>query len=95
MPGLVRIGDPVSCGDTVCEGSGNVFANGLPVTRQDVDSTCGHCYSPTTFPSGSPTVFVNNQPVIRVGDSINPHTCNNNTHGGVAQPGSIDVFADS
>ena len=44
MPASVRIGDSVSCGDVMAEGSGNTFAEGIPMSRKDpVDLTAGHC----------------------------------------------------
>jgi len=98
MPKIIRLSDPVSCGDTVCEGSGNVFANGLPVTRVNVDHTCGHCFAPTVFTSGSPTVFANGAPVVRAGDPINQsiHICpGDGNHSGVAAGGSLDVLVNS
>ena len=97
MPSVARIGDPVSCGDTIAEGSGNVFANGIPVTRKTIDLTAGHpCGPPTVFDSGSNTVFVNTIPVVRVGDDIVDHgTCDDPPHDGVVTVGSSDVFADS
>lgn len=95
MPALCRIGDPISCGDTEAQGSGNVFANGMPVTRVGPDLTAGHCYNPTPIASGSGTVFVNNLPVARVGDPIVVHCCPPRCHGGAVANGSPDVFADS
>lgn len=95
MPPVARIGDPISCGDTIAGGSGNVFANGIPVTRVGPDSTAGHCFLPTKIASGSPTVFVNRKAVSRVGDPIVSHTCPPppTTHGGSIAVGSPDVFA--
>jgi len=96
MPALCRIGDPISCGDVMQNGSGNVFANGLPVTRINVDNTAGHCYNPTPIASGSKNVFINSIPVARVGDPIVDHTCSPipATHGGTITNGSPDVFAN-
>jgi len=96
MTQIARIGDPVSCGDTVAQGSGNVFSNGLPVSRKDVDFTAGHgCNPPINFPGGSPTVFANNLPVLRVGDNHNTHACPSNTpHGGSITAGSQDVYVE-
>lgn len=75
MPAIIRIGDPVACGDSMGEGSGNVFANNIPVSRVGVDKTVGHPppHGPTPVISGSPNVYVNNISVDRVGDPIAPH----------------------
>jgi len=95
MPPVARIGDSISCGDTIADGSGNVFANGIPVTRVGPDKTGGHCYLPTKIASGSGTVFINFSPCARSGDPIVSHTCPPppDTHGGSIGAGSPDVFA--
>jgi len=95
MPPVSRIGDAYSCGDTQCEGSGDVFTNGLPTARLG-DFTCGHCFSPVPLVEGSGSVFVNGLPVGRIGDAHPGHTCAPipATHGGVLSEGSGDVFAD-
>lgn len=87
----IRIGDPLTCGDNSGQGSGNVFFNGIPVTRLG-DLTAGHCFSPSPFVDGSPSVFVNNIPVVRVGDPISVHCCGNSCHTGNAAIGSPTVF---
>lgn len=95
MPAVARIGDPVTCGDTMAQGSGDVFSNGIPVSRQTVDFTAGHsCYPPVNFPAGSSTVFVNNLQILRVGDAHNTHACPSSPpHGGSVAVGAPDVFA--
>lgn len=95
MPAVARIGDPISCGDTLAQGSGNVFANGIPISRINVDYTAGHCFQPVPVISGSPTVFINNIPADRVGDPIPVHTCGHSSHSGNVAVGSPNVFADS
>ena len=97
MPEGARLGDSISCGDIMCEGSGNVFWENMPAVRVLLDLTCGHCYAPTTIASGSPTVFVNNQPAARLGDPITPHTCAPipATHGGNIAESATTVFIDS
>lgn len=95
MPAVVRIGDPISCGDNMAQGSPDVFANGIPVSRLGVDLTAGHCYYPVPIISASPNVFINNIPVDRVGDPIPPHCCDDDCHSGVAANGSPNVFANS
>lgn len=96
MSAVIRLGDPISCGDTMAHGSGNVFANGLPTTRVNVDLTAGHCYSPVPLlETISVTVFVNDIPVAIVGDDIPTHCCNSSCHSGFASNGSPDVFTNS
>ena len=98
MPAVARIGDPISCGDTEAGGSGDVFANGIPITRVGPDLTAGHCYAAVPITSGSGTVFVNNLPVARVGDPIDggSHCCPGvGCHDGTIAAGSLNVFADS
>tara|TARA_B100001093_G_scaffold499062_1_gene547929 strand:- start:5771 stop:6061 length:291 start_codon:yes stop_codon:yes gene_type:complete len=79
MPAVTRIGDGdlVHCsGMTRAQGSGNVFANGRPISRQsDVNTThllpgapCPPHAAPIT--SGSSTVFVNGLGCGRIGDGI-------------------------
>jgi uncharacterized Zn-binding protein involved in type VI secretion len=93
MPAAVRIGDPFSCGDTMAQGSGNVFVNGLAWARRGVDLTAGHgCFPAVPVYSASKNVFVNGIPADRVGDPI-LHCCNG-CHAGVAIAGSPDVFAN-
>lgn len=75
MFAIARIGDGFSDGDTVATGSGNVFADNLPVARLS-DQTTGHgCYPPTTIITGSGVVFVNNLPVARLTDQNHVHCC--------------------
>lgn len=94
MPAIARLGDPISCGDTLAKGSGDVFANGMPVTRVDpADTTAGHCFNPTFLTSGAATVFANGKPVGIVGSPINVHFCGPASHSGTVANGSPDVFA--
>ena len=67
------------------------------VCRVQVDKTAGHCFLPTVVSSGSPNVFVNGSPIVRVGDPIVPHTCPPppSTHGGALAVGATNVFANS
>lgn len=80
MTNVARLSDSMSCGDVINEGSGNVFAEGLPVSRIDKDLTAGHCFAPATILVGSSnqsTVFVNNIPVVIKTDLIDNavHKC--------------------
>lgn len=92
MPAVTRIGDadvPHCSGMVRAAGSGNVFANGIPVSRQG-DNNTGHLLpgSPcpghaTPISAGSSTVYVNGKQCGRVGDP----TCTQ------VAAGSPDVFA--
>lgn len=88
----IRIGDNVSCGDNSAEGSGNVFVNGIPLSRMN-DQTAGHGgFPPTDFNDGSAVVFTNNKPTVYVSTTINIHCDDDSCHGGEAAVGSPDVF---
>lgn len=80
MPAVTRIGDAdvAHCsGMTRAAGSGNVFVNGIAVSRQG-DVNTGHllpggrsCPSHAApIATGSTTVFINNVGCGRVGDAI-------------------------
>ena len=96
MPAVTRIGDAdvTHCsGMTRAAGSGDVFVNGIGVSRQG-DNNTGHLLPPNIPPcpshsapiaSGSSTVFVNGKGCGRVGDSITGCTS--------VAAGSSDVFA--
>lgn len=98
MPAVARIGDPFATGhpcdgsSTIAAGSGDVFANGIGVSRQG-DSSASHnllvgdvCV-PHSVPitGGSATVFANGFSIARVGDAIDA---------GAITGGSPDVFAE-
>lgn len=94
MPAVTRIGDadvPHCSGMVRAQGSPNVFANNIPISRQSDVNTVhllpGSPCPPHSAPiaTGSTTVFVNNLGCGRVGDGISGCTS-------VAQ-GSGDVFA--
>ena len=94
MPAVTRIGDAdvAHCsGMTRAVGSGNVFANGIGVSRQgDVNTVHllpGAPCPPHSAPiaSGSGTVFVNGKGCGRVGDGISGCTS--------VAAGSGNVFA--
>jgi len=79
VPAVTRIGDAdvAHCsGMTRAVGSGDVFANGIGVSRQD-DVNTSHLLPPAPCPShsapiavGSTTVFTNGKGTGRVGDAI-------------------------
>ena len=92
MPAVTRIGDAdVShCSGMVrAQGSGNVFCNGIPISRQG-DNNTGHLLPGVPCPShsapigsGSGSVFVNGKGSGRIGDA----TCTS------VAAGSPNVFA--
>jgi len=79
MPAITRIGDadvPHCSGMTRAVGSGNVFANGISISRQG-DNNTSHLLPPIPCPShaapiavGSTTVFINGKGCGRIGDAI-------------------------
>jgi len=94
VPAVTRIGDAdvTHCtGMTRAVGSGNVFANGIGVSRQGDDNTThllpGVPCPPHAAPiaAGSSTVFVNGKGCGRVGDDISGCTS--------VAAGSPNVFA--
>ena len=92
MPAVTRVGDAdvTHCsGMSRAQGSGNVFCNGIPISRQG-DSNTVHLLPGSPCPphsaaigSGSSTVFVNGKGCGRVGDA----TCTS------VAAGSSNVFA--
>jgi uncharacterized Zn-binding protein involved in type VI secretion len=94
MPAVTRIGDAdvAHCSGMVrAAGSGDVFVNNIPVSRQG-DVNTAHLLPGSPCPThaapiavGSTTVFINNKGCGRVGDAISGCTS-------VAQ-GSSNVFA--
>jgi len=94
MPAVTRIGDAdiAHCSGMVrAQGSGNVFANNIPVSRQS-DNNTGHLLPGTPCPShaapitsGSSSVKANNLGIGRVGDAITGCTS--------VAAGSSNVFA--
>jgi uncharacterized Zn-binding protein involved in type VI secretion len=94
MPAVTRVGDAdvAHCSGMVrAEGSGNVFCNGIPISRQG-DNNTGHLLPGVPCPShaapiatGSTTVFVNGKGCGRVGDAISGCTS--------VAAGSSNVFA--
>lgn len=79
MPAVTRVGDAdvAHCSGMVrAVGSGNVFVNGIPVSRQG-DVNTGHLLPGSPCPShsapiavGSTTVKINGKGCGRVGDAI-------------------------
>jgi uncharacterized Zn-binding protein involved in type VI secretion len=94
MPAITRIGDAdaAHCSGMVrAQGSGDVFVNNIPISRQgDVNtvhllpgSPCPAHAAPIAV--GSTSVFINNKGCGRVGDTISGCTA--------VAAGSPDVFA--
>ena len=104
MPGVARIGDSGSFGDTIAVGSGDVFPNNIPTARLG-DLSMGHTpsghgfYPPVPIIEGSGSVFVNNLPIARLGDKFlthqDPPHNSSHPHQDVISSASNDVFADS
>ena len=94
MPAVTRVGDAdvAHCsGMSRAQGSGNVFANGRPISRQGDKNTThlkpGNPCPPhsASISSGSGTVFVNGKGCGRVGDGLGGCTS--------VAAGSSNVFA--
>ena len=95
MATIVKVGDPVSCGDQLAEGSPDVKVHNQPVGRVGIDLTAGHCFLPTNVPSdGGSKVYINGHPVITAGMAIAPHCCPplNPCHGGVYSENGNTVY---
>lgn len=63
--------------------------------RTDIGSGHSCHFPPTLATGGSPNVFVNNKPLMRVGDAYVPHgcpVCPEPTHGRKLAAGSSSVF---
>jgi len=95
MPAVTRLGD-YSTGDPCgapprpsSEGSGDVYANGIPVHREndawEPHACPGSSPHGATLLAGSGTVFANGKQLGRIGDPI---SC-----GSTVDTGSGDVFA--
>lgn len=68
----------------------------MPSVIRVGDNCTGHgAFPPRPASSGSPNVFINGRPVVRVGDSYAVH-CDPSPscHGGKASTGSATVFAN-
>ena len=87
MPNLSRKGDANQCGGKIIRGAGTVFANGINVGLHVSGITphpkgSPHISAKTT--DGSPTVFAEGCPVLRIGSG--------NTCGHKIAQGSPNVF---
>lgn len=91
---VARLGDTFTDGDTIAQGSGNVFINSIPAARLGDATTGEGCFPPVVISSGSGSVFVNNIPLSRLGDTKLVHCCpDNGCHDGVVASASGNVFA--
>lgn len=91
MPKLSRVGDTNQPGGKIIRGAGTVFANGikvgLHVSQISSHAPWGDSHPPhaaATTTDGSPTVFAEGDPVLRVGSG--------NSCGHSIVTGSPDVF---
>lgn len=91
MPQLSRKGDQNNAGGAIMRGAGTVFANGIPVglhvSQITPHAPFGRPHPPhkaATTTQGSPTVFAEGDPVLRVGSG---NSCGHS----IAQ-GSPDVY---
>jgi len=91
MPKLSRKGDTNQPGGQIMRGAGSVYANGIPVglhvSRISAHAPWGTPHPPHAAPTttdGSPTVFAEGSPVLRVGSG--------NTCGHSIVRGSPDIF---
>lgn len=69
----------------------------MPKVVRQGDICTGHgCWPPRPSVSGSPNVFVNGRPVVRVTDGWAAHTCPTipETHASTQATGSATVFAN-
>jgi len=74
MPSLSRVGDKNQTGGAIIRGAGTVFANGKKVGLHTSTITPHAPYGPphpphasATTTNGSPTVFAEGAPVLRIG----------------------------
>ncbi len=91
MPALSRVGDTNQPGGEIVRGAGTVFANGIkvglhvsPITPHAPWGKPHPPHSSATTTEGSPTVFAEGDPVLRVGSG--------NSCGHSIVQGSPDVF---
>lgn len=59
------------------------------------DKTSGHgSFPPQDITEGSPNVFINGKPAVRVGDKVSNHTDGLGSHDGSVSQGSSNVFVN-
>ena len=88
MAALSRMGDANQTGGTIIRGAATVFANGISVGLHVSGITphapWGSLHAAPTTTQGSPTVFAEGDPVLRIGSG--------NTCGHSIIQGSPDIF---
>ena len=86
MPGLSRLNDQNDAGGAIQQGANTVFCNGIAVGLHGPSQLTSHNYIHTSNKTteGSPTVFAENLPVLRIGSG--------NDCGHQIVQGSEDVF---
>jgi uncharacterized Zn-binding protein involved in type VI secretion len=85
MPAKARLGDPISHGGGITEGSQDTLTNLQPAARLGDAVYCAQ-HQEQTISSASTDVFIDDRGAARVGDSI---SC-----GATITGGSPDVFVD-
>ena len=68
MPQVARLGDAISHGGVIVQGSPNVFVDGRPVARRGDKVVCA-LHGPQTIISASSKVYANGLGVARIGDT--------------------------
>lgn len=67
----------------------------MPAASRKGDICTGHdCFPPRVSDSGSPNVFINGIPALRVGDHYVTHQCGHSSHDSVVAAGSSTVFVN-
>lgn len=92
MPGVSRIGDTNAVGGAIMDGASTVFINGIPAGLHSSKITPHAPWGRKSHPphraasttEGSPSVFVEGKPLLRIGSGT---TC-----GHPIENGSSDVF---
>ena len=98
MPGAARIGDPLTCGDFIAQGSSDFYVNNKPISLLG-HATTGHgCFIPSKLVQKvAVTFFVNNKPVAFIGSPNMPHPCPSvpiGPHQGTVSKGSLDFIVE-
>lgn len=65
----------------------------MPAATREGDWSTGHdCHPPVQAAKGSPNVFINGKPAMRVDDAWEPHSCGGSPHTPLSSEGSSTVF---
>lgn len=96
-----RLGDSFTDGDTIGEGSGNVFTNGIPSTYLTQKTLSHSCFPAVPIITGSGSTFINGNAAIRLSDLHAIHcdtlckigkNLGDDCHDGLVSSGSGNVF---